>query len=588
MRFCPECRSRLRPINRYMLACVRCGYRETREKAGKPRSELVDFFPHATMRKFQRSTIEQIGEALKSTKFVILEAPVGFGKSAVAATICKYLGSAHILTATKQLQDQYASEFSFPLVKGKPNFRCKIPSSSGKFLPCSKGRCEVDWSLRECPYYLTFEEYRTHKRRLCTKNSKCERVKNKTFCRYYEQKWEGFAAPITVYNYPFIFSELKYTRDVPHRKLLVCDEVHDLEKQIVNFASFCLRKAILKYFCDEIRLSEVLVIPKNGLEDPTTWLSIFSSLKEMLNEFISLNTAEDIDQELIATCGDMLKDLNKFTENLKTYPSNWVVNNLEKDPSGSVDKVIFQPIVVADYTLPLFNLADNILLMSATVSSKERLCKVLGIEEGEAFFIPINESTFPSENRPIYALNVARLNRASMDVALFQISRAVNEIMNKHAKERGVIHTTSYLQARRIIQNISESNRRRLVTTEGSFDRSVLMQIHGENDASVLISPSLYQGVDLKDESSRFQVIVKVPYPDLSNRRIRVKLERDREWYDWQTALRLVQTYGRSVRSEEDHAVTYVLDSNFSNFVNMHRNLFPKFFLESLKEKSNP
>jgi Rad3-related DNA helicase len=81
---------------------------------------------------------------------------------------------------------------------------------------------------------------------------------------------------------------------------------------------------------------------------------------------------------------------------------------------------------------------------------------------------------------------------------------------------------------------------------------------------------------------SRFQVVVKVPYPDLSDRRTRVKLERDAAWYSWQTALRLVQTYGRSVRSETDHAVTYVLDSNFMKFVAEHRDLFPAYFLEAL------
>jgi Rad3-related DNA helicase len=29
----------------------------------------------------------------------------------------------------------------------------------------------------------------------------------------------------------------------------------------------------------------------------------------------------------------------------------------------------------------------------------------------------------------------------------------------------------------------------------------------------VLISPSLHTGLDLKDEQSRFQIIVKIPYP---------------------------------------------------------------------------
>jgi Rad3-related DNA helicase len=75
---------------------------------------------------------------------------------------------------------------------------------------------------------------------------------------------------------------------------------------------------------------------------------------------------------------------------------------------------------------------------------------------------------------------------------------------------------------------------------------------------------------------------VKVPYPDLSDARTAALLKRDRGWYDWQTALRLVQTYGRSVRSESDYAVTYVLDSSFPHFVRLHLDLFPKYFLEAL------
>ncbi|MEE9585702.1 MAG: ATP-dependent DNA helicase [Nitrososphaerales archaeon] len=536
------------------------------------------------MRPFQKEALEQIEAALASTRFVILEAPVGFGKSAVAASLCRYLRSAHILTATKQLQDQYAFDFGFPVIKGKSNFRCCIPNSSGTFMPCSKGRCEVDWSLKDCPHYITFEEYSAHKRRLCTSDSKCECLKNGKLCIYYDQKWSGFRAPITVYNYPFLLSELKYAGDVPHRKLLVCDEVHDLEKQIVGFASFSLKKPVLQSYHDEIRPREEFAIPNKGFDDSAAWLDVLFGMKEMLKEYFALHCEAGHEQDRAATCKDMIKDLDIFTENLQVDPENWVVNSVKGAGDGSVEEVVFQPILVGDYTFPLFNVAGSVLLMSATVFSKERLCRVLGIKEQEVSFIPIYESTFPVENRPIYALNTVRLNRASMDVALARITRVIDEIMVRHTWERGVIHTTSYLQANYIMQHVSESNRARLVTTEGGFDRSALMQIHSSSDASVLISPSLYQGVDLKDESSRFQVIVKVPYPDLSQRRIVVKLQRDREWYDWQTALRLVQTYGRSVRSEDDHAVTYVLDSNFTHFVSIHRNLFPKFFLEALKD----
>ena len=536
------------------------------------------------MRPFQKESIEKLEAALASTKFVILEAPVGFGKSAVAAALCRYLGSAHILTATKQLQDQYASDFGFPMIKGKSNFRCLVPTSSRTFLPCNKGRCEVDWSLKECPHYITLEEYFLHKKRQCNRDSKCEHLKNQKLCRYYDQKWYGFTSPITVYNYNFILSELKYAGDVPRRKILVCDEVHDLEKQIVGFASFALKKPVLQMYHDEVRPKDEFIIPNKGTGDPAAWLEVLNDLKEMLTEFSNLSFEAEHDQYRIATSKDMLKDLEGFTENLKANPANWVVNNVKAHNDHSVEEAVFQPLLVGNYTSPLFNVADSVLLMSATVASKERLCGTLGIKEQEASFIQISESTFPAENRPIYALNTAKLNRATMDAALIRITQAIDEIMTRHMLERGVIHTTSYLQTNYIMQHVSESNSKRLVTTEGSFDRSTLMQIHSSSDASVLISPSLYQGVDLKDETSRFQVIVKVPYPDLSQRRIAVKLQREQGWYDWQTALRLVQTYGRSVRSEEDHAVTYVLDSNFTIFVSNHLDLFPKFFLEALKD----
>jgi Rad3-related DNA helicase len=56
---------------------------------------------------------------------------------------------------------------------------------------------------------------------------------------------------------------------------------------------------------------------------------------------------------------------------------------------------------------------------------------------------------------------------------------------------------------------------------------------------TVLISPSLYIGLDLKNDLSRFQIITKVPYPDLGDRWINEKRKINGQWYIWQTALRL-------------------------------------------------
>ncbi|MGP8125936.1 MAG: helicase C-terminal domain-containing protein [Nitrososphaerales archaeon] len=576
MNFCPKCGTRLKPSRAGPSTCDRCGHVE-----GPKRATPADCFPYESMRQFQKEVLEQVDQAMTSKRFIVLEAPVGFGKSAVAAALCTYLSSAYILTSTKQLQDQYASDFGFPVVKGKSNFQCRVPTASGLLPQCSKGRCEADWKLSDCPHYLTFEDYDQHKRRLCTRDSRCEHVKDGKLCPYYEQKWFGFRASVTVCNYPFLMSQLKYAEAVPHRRLLVCDEAHDLEKQIVGFASFALvRSEIARYWNGD---DKEFFIPDRGLDDPAAWLDVLSDTKGILGEFCATHLEDGTLQDRVAACKDLGEALERFIGDLEGDSGNWVVNGVRRAKDGSIDEVVFQPIQIGGFTRPLFETADSILFMSATIFSKELLCNTLGVREEDVSYISLAESTFPVENRPIYALNTARLNRASLDASLGSITEAVDAIMDRHVGVRGVIHTTSYYQVNYIMQHVSESNRRRLVTTEGSSERSALLRVHGSTDASVLISPSLFQGVDLKDEMSRFQVVVKVPYPDLSERRTVVKLRRDSAWYDWQTALRLVQTYGRSVRSETDHAVTYVLDSNFMPFVDAHRAFFPAYFLEALK-----
>ena len=102
-------------------------------------------------------------------------------------------------------------------------------------------------------------------------------------------------------------------------------------------------------------------------------------------------------------------------------------------------------------------------------------------------------------------------------------------------------------------------------------------------EPTVLISPSLYTGLDLKDNLSRFQIIVKVPYPDLGDRWINEKRKINEQWYIWQTTLRLVQGYGRSIRSKEDSAITYVLDSGFENIVKRNENILPDWFTEAIQ-----
>jgi ATP-dependent DNA helicase DinG len=164
--------------------------------------------------------------------------------------------------------------------------------------------------------------------------------------------------------------------------------------------------------------------------------------------------------------------------------------------------------------------------------------------------------------------------------------------MNIHSNDKGIIHTTSYTQVRFIEGLLSEKNRERLISTDAEIPRDEIIAKHvgssistgNEILKSVLISPSLHTGLDLKDDQSRFQIIVKIPYPSRGDRWIETKRKiDDGKWYNWQTAIRLVQSCGRSIRSKDDWAKTYVLDSAFARFTK--ENKLPAWFRESIIQR---
>ena len=125
---------------------------------------------------------------------------------------------------------------------------------------------------------------------------------------------------------------------------------------------------------------------------------------------------------------------------------------------------------------------------------------------------------------------------------------------------------------------------RRLIFVESSEAKAAALERHRASAApSVLLSPSLREGVDLPDDFLRFQIVTKMPYPDLGDPWIAARRARDPRWYAVETAKALMQTYGRSCRHAEDHGVTYVLDAQFERFLQHNRPLLPEWFLDAAR-----
>jgi ATP-dependent DNA helicase DinG len=195
-----------------------------------------------------------------------------------------------------------------------------------------------------------------------------------------------------------------------------------------------------------------------------------------------------------------------------------------------------------------------------------------------------------SEIQQEVPLNTAYLNSNNLKQQEVQIkiARAIDKLMTLHKNHKGIIHTTSYKQLNFIKENISQTNKRRLLRTDPKVPRDEVITEHvNSTKPTILISPSFYIGLDLKDDLSRFQITTKVPYPDLGDRWIDEKRKKNGQWYTWQTALRLVQGYGRSIRSKDDWAKTYVLDTAFEPFVRKNKNILPNWVIQAIQSDLN-
>jgi len=564
---------------------------------------LINYFPFQNIRKAQSKVCDEIEDCIKSNiKYIFLEAPTGFGKSPIAITLARYLGSSHICTATKDLQNQYSTDFPFiKEAKGKRNFICILKEIEGIHETCEYGPCQKEEEF-DCVYKTRLSDYKVNglgtkfenvnigqfeKMKYIKKYEKQLRFDNLEWepCKYFHQKWISTKSSHTIYNYKYFLSDLYFSNVITKRELLVFDEVHNIEAEISDFKSFIINN-------DNItRLFPKLKLPTIKEEEIETWIDFCEEYRDTLLDFIediefaieNNNLKEPYTEKNLIDCINKEKNLHFVLNDMKSNKNNWLVTNIDRKSRDSIRKITLTPLDISNYFKEILDLSNYGLFMSATILNKKYLCNLSGLSEDEIKFIRIKESDFPKENRPIHLMNIAWLNSKTMMDNLPTIAKTVNNIMSIHKNEKGIIHTTSYFQLEFIKKNLNKENLGRLIETSPNTDRIEILQRHSRNSKpTVLISPSFFQGLDLKDDLSRFQIIIKIPYPDLSDKKVAALRKKDMNWYLWNTVVRLTQTYGRSIRSKDDHASTYILDSNINYLLQNTNEMFTSWFTEAI------
>src|SRR5438552_1565175 len=270
--------------------------------------------------------------------------------------------------------------------------------------------------------------------------------------------------------------------------------------------------------------------------------------------------------------GRGMKQLIGMLEELNRRCGDWVI-------ASGAKGVPLSPLWPAPYAQgSLFLGIPRVMLTSATV--RPRTLSLLGIQSEE---VEIEDcpSTFPVQNRLVTHIPTVRLNHRSSETDVLLWVMRMDQIIGRRLDRKGIIHTVSYDRARLILERSQYKDL--MLTHRAGGVAYAVSQFKRAKAPSVLVSPSVTTGVDFPDDECRYQIIAKVPFPEVRSTLVRARTEADPEYGLYLAMQSVVQAAGRGVRSQTDWCETYIVDDMWTWFYGRNQGMAPRWFREAVR-----
>ncbi len=530
--------------------------------------------PEVTLRPQQNEALPMLWEALygsEAVDFATLEAPTGVGKSVILLALARWVeregGRAFLVTPQRVLQDQLAVWDGVAVMKGKGSYSCNIAPTTAASAPCALN-AKVREGHEECSDKL---------------------------CPYFRALAKAKATPIVIHNYASLMAQSHIGGHFGPRDLMCLDEAHTAASWVRNYMS-----------C-EFTLSDLRAMTaKDPPQDPDLFMPWLRLLIGRLGDEIPNNFPERVIAHLLkirahsaafgvpnvnemeGQHGDEMRDLDpedrvpfeawamdRLGESCALVPWATIRHNVDTDDEESWEVL---PLRIAPLSTALTGLGGKIVMTTATVLSPKLLAAEAGVSNHNIKSIII-DSAFHPDSRPVYRRYVGKMSYAHKKRTLPRMIDELVEIAAEHNHEQGLVHTVSHALAWQVSDRLRKRLRGRpVVQLPRGSDRDVVIKdfLSGTfGPTAILIGPGLMEGVDGVGDSCRWQAMCKAPWPHrkdpvvchlMDNKDPKIRRWGD-TWYVWKTAQLTVQGIGRVCRSNDDHGVTYLLDSGFKRIL---------------------
>lgn len=570
---------------------------------GKVSGYFKDYFPYSTYREGQEEAIEKIAKAFsKGYKYVVLDAPTGAGKSAINTAFARGFEKSFYTTPQNSLVDQIEADDKlkghYESLKGKSHYECQNTDckefSQGQH---TAEECEnnidnegtKDKICCDARFVHDFRNPDADKSTFKTRDQLVTELYSDTTCDYPRELWEALNSSNMLTN-TFLFSISPFLNK---RDLAIIDESHNLEDVIFNFVEISLTSRKVPFYkeikedlptenpkeLEEFIVNDLRDICDNKLKQLEE--SETSGGARSVKETEADMNDQDVEQreKELKEEKDEIRELMDKIDRIDDLDEEFVVE--QKDETDSVDGVILKPVYCGDFFQnKIAPKADYFLLSSATFTNAKKSLEKLDVPKTDVKVVSLG-SNFPENKRPVYFEDVTDLRSTKKDEGdLKDIAEKVLQIMSRYQNKKGIIHCVSYKRQGEIKQILEELGGGSRIIAHGRNDSDEkLEEFKKKDDNSVFLSVSKEEGVDLKDDQARFNILVKMPNPYMDERvQHRVFKKGEWPWYFTKTAVSTAQAYGRTTRSKNDWSDFYILDSHFKEIFLRNEEKFPPWF----------
>lgn len=538
----------------------------------KINDNLNIYFPLKLVpREQQLEALEFLKKSINSgKKYCLLNLPTGSGKSYLVMMFANWYknfvnenAKFDIITNSKVLQKQYIREYPFiKNYEGRSNYFCDPHDTD-----CLKGYeiCKVlgPKCNMNCPY---------------------ERAK---------RQWQKSDIGLTNFHlFNTIFLYVSSIFEERFSNVLIIDEAHDFESVFCDFISISLSVRTLKKYGFELKEIEDYDVKISKIKKISEFISFIKNqfIQDVTNQYEHLdNLIVDADLKMRQEysvyknyCETQLLKFKYLIQEYEKNPDNWILD-ITKTNDKSLSSVLLEAKPVWGHAYikeRIFDKYDHVIFMSGSILDKNIFSFINGLETELTQYFE-SPSTFSIKQRPIYYLKLGKMTLNQKEETFKEQLKYIDKILKRNKNYKGIIHSGSY----EISQWLQEQYHNSRLIFHNPENRDEMLAVHiNSSEPTVIVSPSLITGVDLKDDLSRFQIILKIPYPFLGSDKIKRRQKTKPEWYSWKTVCDLIQMSGRSVRNHEDWAETYILDSSLSDILKYHSNLMPRWYTDSIRE----